>query len=70
MKTTEAKFQHCQIYEQVHTESALLRAFLMLRCELMHSVMALVFVPVELYDLDLWRRRDLLDDLLFNATLL
>jgi len=68
--TTEAKFQHYQIYKQIHAESTLLRAFLVLCGKLAFTVLALVFVPVELNDLDLGWRRNLLDNLLFNTTLL
>ena len=44
-------------------------AFLMLCGKLAFTVLALVFVPIELNYLDLGKGLDLLDNLRFNATL-
>jgi len=65
--TTEAKFH--QIYKQIHVESTLLRAFLILCGKLAFPVLAFIFVPVKLNDLDPECQRDLLDNLIFNVTL-
>ena len=65
--TTEAKFH---LHKLIHAESTLLRAFLILCGKLAFTVLALIFVPVKLKDLDPGWRRDLLDNLLFNAILL
>ena len=65
--TAEAKFH--QIYKQIHVESTLLRAFLILCGKLAFTVLAFIFVPVKLNDLDHGCQRDLLDNLIFNVTL-
>jgi len=49
--TTEAKFQHYQIYKQVHAESTFLRAFRVLCGELMTAVTAFILVTIELKSL-------------------
>ena len=64
--TTEAKFH---LYKQIHAESTLLRAFLILCDKLAFTVLAFIFVPVKLNDLDPGCQRDLLDNLIFNVTL-
>ena len=62
---TEAKFHP---YKQIHAESTLLRAFLILCDKLAFTVLAFIFVPVKLND-DHGCQRDLLDNLIFNVTL-
>ena len=60
-----------QIYKEIHAEfTLLLRTFLILCGKLAFTVLALIFVPVKLKDLDPGWQRDLLDNLLFNAILL
>ena len=63
---TEAKFH---LYKQIHAESTLLRAFLILCDEPAFTVLAFIFVPVKLNDLNPGCQRDLFDNLIFNVTL-
>ena len=65
--TTEAKFH---LHKQIHVEYTLLRAFLILCGKLAFPVLAFIFVPVKLNDLDHGCQRDLLNNLIFNVTFL